>query len=457
MNDLPAITDDSVTTPGTVVGGKFVVEGLLGAGGMGFVVAARHRQLGTQVALKFLKPALRSPELVRRFVEEARAAAHLHGEHVAHVLDVGTMEDGAPYIVMEHLLGRDLAHVIDAPGATPIHEAAEWIIQACAGLAEAHAQGLVHRDVKPENLFLVDHQGWRSIKVLDFGISKGALGSGRPAVFEGAMGSPSYMAPEQLRAAPDIDHRADIWSLGVVLFELLTKATPFGSDKTVPSLARTIFERPPTRLRALRPDAPASLEEIVRTCLQKERCNRFANAAELAIALLPHAPGRARVVVERAAAVTTAAGLAVRELIVPEECHPPSAPDAAEAKPLTLTTASSFGTFGSVPPPRNAAPTLPDMAPLVPARSAPWNAAVGAARVLAVLAIAVGVLFLLRPTQEPCPLRMTSEPVAVGAPSVSTPAAEVDAGAAATPPKVRPPVPRPTSPRPFRRPRPIRP
>src|SRR5512140_3697414 len=280
MNDeLPHVIDPFVA-PGTVVAGKFVVEGVIGEGGMGFVVAAVHQQLGKRVALKFLKPAARgSPELVLRFLQEARAAAHLQGEHIARVLDVGTREDGAPYIVMEHLAGRDLGCVIDTPQRTPIVDAAEWIIHACAGLAEAHARQVVHRDVKPENLFLVEQGGWRSIKVLDFGISKAALVHGIEAAHDGVMGSPVYMSPEQLRADPDVDHRADIWSLGTVLFELLTKTTPHEANVEVQVLIGRILDGAPRRLRTFRPDAPPELEEIVATCLQKDRRKRFANAA----------------------------------------------------------------------------------------------------------------------------------------------------------------------------------
>jgi eukaryotic-like serine/threonine-protein kinase len=454
MEDLPHDAIDPHAEPGTIVAGKFVIEEVIGVGGMGVVVAARHQQLGTRVALKFLKPAARcNPDIVTRFVEEARAAAQLHGEHIARVLDVGTREDGAPYIVMEHLVGHDLAHVIDAPGCTAIHDAAEWVIHACAGLAEAHANQVVHRDVKPENLFLVEGEGWRSIKVLDFGISKAALVDGRHPTPNLVMGSPAYMSPEQLRAEPDVDHRADIWSLGAVLFELLTKTTPYDAHGGVSALARRILEGPPRHLRALRPDAPAALEEIVLACLQKDRRTRFANAAELAIALLPFAPGRARVVAERAAAVTTAAGLAVRELVVPNPDPPP--PSARAEKPLSLTTGSAFGTFASVPPPRDTQPTLDDIGALL-APSPRRAVFLGAAGALGALALVAGIVAGRAAPTAPPPVSTGADARVVLDAGALPPTLALDAGALAAPAPIHhPSAPRPAPARTRRaRPRP---
>jgi serine/threonine-protein kinase len=289
---------DPKLSAGTVLGGKYQIECLIGEGGMAYVVSAVHLKLGERVALKFLKPrALANREIMARFAHEARAAAGLKGEHIARVHDVGEREeDGAPYIVMEHLEGRDLAYVIDDAAEVRIDDAAEWMIQACAGLAEAHARGIVHCDVKPENLFLVDQAGWRSIKILDFGIAKAAAVAGATSV----MGSPLYMPPEQLSPPFEVDARADIWSLGAVLFELLAKTTPFPSNTDVPTLVKAVREAPPRSLRRMRNDIPDGLEAIVARCLEKDREARFQNVAELAIALKPFAPRRARSAVERA-------------------------------------------------------------------------------------------------------------------------------------------------------------
>ncbi len=320
----------TLVTPGEVIGGKFRVDHVIGEGGMGIVVAATHLQLGERVALKFLRrEAMKNEDVVARFAQEARAAARLKSHYVARVLDVGTWED-VPFMVMEFLEGRDLGNVLAAEGALPIEEAAEYVIQACEGLAEAHARGIVHRDVKPENIFLTQHDGWKSVKLLDFGISKAALsglGAEVSTVKTSAiMGSPCYMSPEQLRSTKNVDHRADIWSLGAVLFELLTGTTPYDSNVSLTQLVAMVLEEPPGNLRALRPEAPPELEQAVLRCLKKDPAQRFQTVAELAVALLPFAPRRARLAAERAISLTRAAGLSDTDLKLPPSIFPPSAP-----------------------------------------------------------------------------------------------------------------------------------
>src|SRR4051812_480796 len=210
---------------GQILGGKYRVDRVLGAGGMGMVVAATHLQLDERIAIKFLLPeALRNPEAVARFGREAKAAVKIRGEHVARVIDVGSFENGAPYMVMEHLDGRDLSSFIHERGAMPMSDAVDAVLQACEALAEAHALGIVHRDLKPANLFLTRRpDGTPSIKVLDFGISKlTAPGADHSMTKTSAvMGSPLYMSPEQMTASRGVDARTDIWALGVVLYELL--------------------------------------------------------------------------------------------------------------------------------------------------------------------------------------------------------------------------------------------
>ncbi len=199
---------------GDVVSGKFRIERVLGQGGMGVVVAAKHLQLDETVALKFLRAhAISDPDALARFTREARAAAKLKSEHVARVLDAGVTDDGTPYIVMEYLEGRTLGQLLEQQGRLDVSTVAEYAIQACEGLAEAHARGIVHRDIKPENLFLVERsQGWRVLKILDFGISKfdARAASDTNISTHGMMGSPCYMSPEQLRSTAEVDHRTDL-------------------------------------------------------------------------------------------------------------------------------------------------------------------------------------------------------------------------------------------------------
>ena len=288
--------------PGDVLAGKYRVERVLGAGGMGVVVAARHMQLDELVALKFLlADALEKADTVARFLREARAAVRIKGEHVARVSDVGTLESGAPYIVMEYLEGEDLGVRLDAEGPISPALATTYVLEACEAIAEAHALGIVHRDLKPSNLFLTRRvDGSTSIKVLDFGIAKAATSDADGEALTATnttMGSPRYMSPEQIRSARRVDARSDIWSLGIILHELVAGSPPFAGE-SLPGLLASLVMDEPRRLRDVRPDAPAALEEVILRCLQKEPGQRFADVGELARALAPIAPD-ARGSVER--------------------------------------------------------------------------------------------------------------------------------------------------------------
>ncbi len=384
---------------GGVVSGKFRVDRVLGEGGMGVVVAATHLQLDEPVALKFLRAeAVSESEALARFMREARAAAKLKSEHVARVLDVDVTTEGSPYIVMEYLEGRDLGRTIQATGPLDVPSAAEYVVQACEGLAEAHARGIVHRDIKPENLFLVDRaNGWKSIKILDFGISKFAASPGVAHVSTRAiMGSPCYMSPEQLRSTAMVDHRTDIWALGATLFEILSGRTAYEAGRTLPELVTAILENPAPRLIDLRPDSPPELTAIIVKCLEKDRERRFASAAELAVALLPFAPKRARTSVERALAMTRSASQSSDALEVASKNALPSAPPPGSADaPATAPTmrARSGSDLLSKPPPSKtpSAGTLPTLAlpsnpvtSMHPRRMASW---LGLAASLAVLAL----------------------------------------------------------------------
>jgi serine/threonine protein kinase len=281
---------------GDVIGGRYVVERVLGRGGMGEVVAARHMDLGHRVALKFLKRELaQDPDARARFLREARAAVRLGSQHVARVLDMATRRDGTPYIVMELLEGADLASVIRASGPLPVGVAADWVLQVCEALVEAHAAKIVHRDLKPENLFLCRRtDGTPVVKVIDFGISKverpvgdeakGDTGDSGLTTENRMLGSVAHMSPEQIRSARDVDARCDVWALGVILFEFLGGKRPFERE-TVPEVLRAILESDPPRLRELRPEVPPQVEAVVTKCLQKDRDLRFSAVKELVLAL----------------------------------------------------------------------------------------------------------------------------------------------------------------------------
>jgi len=278
--------------PGQLVDEKFIVERVLGQGGMGVVVAARHVQLGYPVAIKFLsEEALGSTDSVLRFEREARAVVRIQSEHVAKVLDVGKLATGAPFIVMELLEGEDLGQLIARDGPLPIHVAATHILEACGALAEAHALGIVHRDMKPANLFVAHRtKGPKVTKVLDFGISK-SNGFGEAAAAgltqtSTIMGSPSYMSPEQLRATRNVDARSDVWSLGATLFELVCGRPPFEAE-SLADLVAAVLGAPTPSMGDFRVGVPLELDAIVRRCLEKDPAKRYGSISELAAALRP--------------------------------------------------------------------------------------------------------------------------------------------------------------------------
>ncbi|HSO37810.1 MAG TPA: serine/threonine-protein kinase, partial [Labilithrix sp.] len=375
---------------GQIFNGKFRIERFIGEGAMGLVVEATNLGLDERVALKFLRrEALSQPEIVARFRREARASVKIKSDHVAKVFDVGDAEDGTPFIVMEFLSGSDLSQMIQLRKRLEFDEVADYIIQACEGIAEAHARGIIHRDIKPENLFLAQGAGARKqIKVLDFGISKAALGAGALDVDLAShhttqiMGSPHYMSPEQLRSTRDVDARADIWSLGVVLFELLTGDTPFTSGE-VTGLIAEILHDPHQRLTTVRPELPVGLEAVIDRCLAKDPKQRFQGAAELAVALLPFAPKRARASVERTLDIARSGGGAT---VVEIDSIPPPPPGASEGMP----------TPGSIPAAKRNATSETALGAAIPVAEASPRRRGGLLWLLAAVLLLAGVALVVR-------------------------------------------------------------
>lgn len=306
MDILPPSSSSRIPVEkGQIVGQKYAIGEVIGRGGMGVVVSARHQELGHEVAIKLVSRRIVDGEggerAKARLVREARAAARIQSEHIARVFDVGTLETGEPFVVMERLIGESLSGVLRTRAAVPVAEAAEYALQACEGLAAAHAEGLIHRDLKPENLFVTrKSNGTPCVKLLDFGIAKSLRTDEAfdrtltgPRV---TLGSPLYMSPEQMRASPVLDARTDVWSLGVVLYELVTGEVPFDGDSVTEVCAKIVGE-PLTFPDDF--DIPDSLRAIIVRCLEKDPKDRFQTVATLADALEPLASSTLRSTPER--------------------------------------------------------------------------------------------------------------------------------------------------------------
>jgi serine/threonine-protein kinase len=340
---------------GEVLAGKYRVDQVLGQGGMAVVLAGTHVELDAPIAIKVLLPARAgNQDAVRRFLTEARAAAKLKSANVARIHDVGVLgrREGPalPFIVMERLDGVDLATLMGEHKKLPVDEAVDYIRQACSGLAEAHALSIIHRDVKPANLFLTrTREGAPLVKVLDFGISKtlaAAATHEKRAITsdQEVMGSPGYMSPEQVTNARDVDARTDIWSLGIVLHELVSGKEAMRGDE-IHEIFATILHGEPAPLDD---DVPDEVQAIIMRCLEKDRNRRYQTIEQLGEALahamdrphgVPRRASRGPLLVGIGGALALAAGIAIFARGRPESPAPdPGAAHAAlslESAPVT--------------------------------------------------------------------------------------------------------------------------
>jgi serine/threonine protein kinase len=268
---------------GEVLDGRYQIEDPIGSGGMGLVVTAQHLTLGQRVAIKFILAGGADPAANERLLREARALGAIRSEHACRVIDVGMLPSGSPYLVMEYLVGTDLGRLRRARGRLPVADAVDAVLQAGEAIAEAHAHGIVHRDLKPANLFVIARPDRTlCVKVLDFGLSKAIQPDGkRITVTAHVAGSPQYMAPEQMQSLKYVDHRADIWSLGVILYYLIAGRRPF-EGKTIALMWAAILAGPPPALSTLRPEVPPALAAVVQRCLEPDPERRVQSLAELA-------------------------------------------------------------------------------------------------------------------------------------------------------------------------------
>jgi eukaryotic-like serine/threonine-protein kinase len=344
---------------GSLLADKYRLDRVVGEGGIGIVVAATHVHLEQKVAVKYLKPAARrQPVLCERFLREARLAAKLKSEHVVRVHDVGAAPCGTPYMVMEFLEGEDLGARLEA-GPMAVAQAVDVTLQACEALGEMHAMGVVHRDLKPENLFVArTASGAAIVKLLDLGISKVLEKnpeSKRQAILTGVtdrFGTPQYMPPEQLGAASNVDARADIWAIGVVLHELVTGTPPF-TGESIPEICASVLLAPYAGLCGT--EAPPGLEKVLRTCLAKKPEERFRNVAELARALAPFGPAGSVERAKRIAGMIVRGGESVRPMPVSGAPRVEAAP---AAPPPAIGPTGALAPAPAAAPLRVQAPTL---------------------------------------------------------------------------------------------------
>lgn len=276
---------------GTVLEGKYRVERLLGAGGMGTVWIAEHTGLHRPVAVKVLDSAatVRDATAVQRFMREAQTAARLRSDHIVDVLDVGKFDDGTPFLIMELLEGETLSSRIKQAGRLPQNEAANLVDQLLNGLSAAHDAGVIHRDIKPDNCFITQKAGRDHLKLLDFGISKvaGDAREMRMTRTGVVMGTPYYMAPEQARGAKEIDHRCDLYAVGAILYECITGRVPFEAESVNELLFKIVLE-PLIPPRSMAPELDPAFEDVILRAMGREAETRYQTAGQFRDALTPY-------------------------------------------------------------------------------------------------------------------------------------------------------------------------
>lgn len=402
--------------PGMLLAGKYRIQRVIGVGGMGVVFAAEHEELGERVAIKcLLSHLVHDAVFVARFQREARAAVKIRSEHIARVLDVSKTAEGVPFIVMEYLEGQDLGALLETTPRLPVAVAIGYVLQACEALAEAHSLGIVHRDLKPENLFLTHHaDGTEYVKVMDFGISKMAnAGPDNLSLTRtggGVMGSPLYMAPEQMRSAKDADPRTDIWALGAMLFEFIAGDPPFMAASIQEIVAMIVQDPTPSlveRAAANGVTVPHELEAAIERALQKHAHARYADVGEFALAVAPFGDEEARasalriarVLERRARSIATGSSSSISI---------PSAPVLPSARREGVGTQS--------------AATWTDIRP--PARSRSRVVLLGALGLFGVALLGTVAAISMRPPQQlPSATLPSSTPTSAAVPAIEPPAA----------------------------------
>ncbi len=343
--------------PGEVLDGKYQIERLLGEGGMGAVAKATHLLRRAPVALKFMSPSVMMlTGAVERFINEGVAASQIDSDHVVKVYDVGQLPTGAPYLVMEYLEGQDLSDLLLREGTPglPVVRAVHFTLQILRGLQIAHQANIVHRDMKPSNCFVVRKDGEDDfVKLLDFGISKVQQpGGGNITRTNSALGTPLYMSPEQARSPKDVDRRSDIFSVGVILYELLTGQTPFHSESgEFTEILFKIFTQDPPFIGTLRPDLPDELCAAIHKALARSPDDRYATAFDMAEGIAPWADERSTQVMVRSRAVQQGH---MSQLPPPGEAVPTAA-----GIPQLVPMRPNFGQAVHEPPETQAAPAKP--------------------------------------------------------------------------------------------------
>jgi serine/threonine-protein kinase len=347
---------------GKTIGGKYVVRSILGEGGMGTVYEAEHLTIGRSVAVKILHPnQARKKDAVRRFHQEARAAGAIGHPNICEVYDLGTLDDGSPYLVMEKLVGETLADRISAEGGLPFDDVIDILTQVLSGLVAAHEKGIVHRDIKPENVFLTRRVGCPPVcKLLDFGVSKviSSLIGGKDEDLEltrtgMVMGTPYYMSPEQARGDRNLDVRVDLYACGVILYEALTGRRPF-TAANYNALLLQILSAKPKPARELRPALPQGFDAVIDKAMARSRDDRYRNATEMQRELQAlrdkHSTAGAAVIAEAIRKLESSS----RIPIVPPAPAPAAAAKPAPAVPRPMKAAPS-----SAPPPTPSSVEIP--------------------------------------------------------------------------------------------------